>query len=129
MIDIDELDRMYAAATPGQAEAVLDDRIVRVRVAGYPYADIVKYASVEADLADAKLIAALHNAWPAISRELRALREVAEHLAEVQREIDFREATSQHDNYTDQARSRQREFEAFSKALAAAKAAREVRDG
>lgn len=132
MIDIDELDRLHAAATPGPWSREWNNH--EDHEAGIDITQAIglkgscRLALIEMDedaVADADSIVALHNAWTAISRELRALRAVAEHLAEAQRERDFQESTSQHDNYTDQARSRQREFEAINKACAAAKAARE----
>lgn len=58
MRDLDELDRLHAAATPG------------------PWVDATNKIGAGGGGIDADrvLVIALRNAWPEISRELRALR-------------------------------------------------------
>lgn len=97
-IDLDHLDKLYAAATPGKwsLDSDHDDRVIwatgeqfvanvgdwgcasedRVSpnkaefVAQHPQVKFVQ----DMDENDGRAIVALHNAWPAISAELRSLR-------------------------------------------------------
>ncbi len=59
-VDLDAIDKAHAAATPG---AWVD----------YCWSDVVAITN-----GDCRAIATLHNAYPAMAAELRALREVAE---------------------------------------------------
>lgn len=71
MADLDELDRLHAAATPGPWRV---GRGVIVNDAEYGSLCISNIAKRVDVLDDLEAIAALMNAWPEISRELRALR-------------------------------------------------------
>lgn len=76
MVDLDELDRLHAASTSGEW---------RVSTTGDVYTRSgmervgVRYAnSWAAEGKDITYVVALHNAYPALAAEVRALREVAE---------------------------------------------------
>lgn len=87
-VDLDALDAAQAAATPGEWE-------VRIPFPKFP--DLAADVWVDPDgpnlqhvvkiernaTATATAIAALHNAYPAMAAEIRALREVAEAAREV----------------------------------------------
>lgn len=84
-IDLDHLDALYAAATPGYSGA-FGDKGLRYRmrdgvheVSGCNRDGLSTYIADFSDRHDAKFYIALHNAWPAVSAELRRLRaELAE---------------------------------------------------
>lgn len=75
MRDLDELDRLHAAATPGLWDVARTWAGHNIVGDGWVVAQAeARGARVTED--DSHAIAALHNAWPEISRELRALRAI-----------------------------------------------------
>lgn len=83
MSRIDELQRLYEAATPGEWFATDDGRVTTGHGDTLFHDDSVLVSS-ENEMAQA---AALHNSWPAIHRVLLAAREVAANEAD---DIDSR---------------------------------------
>lgn len=83
-VDLDALDAAHAAATPGEWSASTPYREIdgseRCFVSKQNKAPIVGITiTAETQFeADARAIAAYHNAYPEMAAELRALREVAE---------------------------------------------------
>lgn len=83
--DLDRLDALHAAATPGEWT---------IESSGNPYimgvADLGEVETVAESTftSNKRLIVAMHNAWPAISAELRRLR--AE-VAEARKELEDRD--------------------------------------
>ena len=84
MGDLDELDRLHAAATAGEWESVLcfapDDndevRMIEGPVTRGPAGKFIQIISRISPRADASAIVALHNAWPEVSARLRAAKAV-----------------------------------------------------
>lgn len=81
MIDLDALDALHAAATPGEWQAVMNHCYCEIRVEDGQIGDMCASTcwsenndNLELSEANAKVAAALHNAYPAISKELRELR-------------------------------------------------------
>lgn len=79
-LDLDRLDALHAAATPGYSGA-FGDKGLRYRmrdgvneVSGCDSDGLATFIADFSAREDAKLYIALHNAWPAISAELRRLR-------------------------------------------------------
>ena len=107
MKDIDELDRLHAAATAGEWESVLCDaphvndevRMVEgpvTRAHGKKFVPVISRISPRAD---ADFIAAAKNAWPEVSARLRAAEAVLRALVACDDAIgrDEEPPTSRHD--------------------------------
>jgi hypothetical protein len=72
-VDLDALDALHAAATPGEFSfGVRDDGSAWYSI-GLPLSEHIQ-GDIYCDRHNLKFIAALHNAYPAIAAELRALR-------------------------------------------------------
>lgn len=81
MTELARLDALYAAATPGEWEAVRDGEVLSIAASND--CPICDFGSLNADdypayvtkrlLADHELIAALHNAYPALRSQLREM--------------------------------------------------------
>ena len=95
--DLDELERLHAAATPGKWEVSADDGIIATSGLSLP-------ASVWGKARNMFAIAATHNALPGLLAELRALREVAE-AAREHEEMDQPGMTTLRDHARDALRA------------------------
>ena len=92
MTDLDELDRLHAAATAGEWADHADENVrwddpmacgydSREHHRGPPYyCTGPRCATVEGAEADASAIVALHNTWPSFSARLRAAEAEVERL-------------------------------------------------
>ena len=82
MIDLDELERLHAAATPGPWYDDADDPASIAADYAEVFIEDENFGSVniadQFDCTDAQFVVALRNAFPGMRRELRARRRQAE---------------------------------------------------
>ena len=128
MIDIDKLDRLHAEASPGRWRGDRYDGTVKYSLLGGTELSplcVVQGNDGEGHETygfhrgeDERCVMALHNAWPAISRELRALRRLLSAADALRPPLDQSRIGTKLDVDV-------RAIAEFDEAIAAAKAARE----